>query len=93
MSLGEWRGRPLILSFYPADFSPVCGDQLAIYNELLTEFGEYNAQLLGHLGRRAVVSCRVRAGAEAPLSVAQRLRAEGRGVARVRRVSRRGRNE
>jgi peroxiredoxin len=47
MSLSEWRGRPLILSFYPADFSPVCGDQLAIYNELLTEFGEYNAQLLG----------------------------------------------
>jgi peroxiredoxin len=47
MSLSEWRGRPLILSFYPADFSPVCGDQVVLYNELLTEFGEYNAQLLG----------------------------------------------
>ena len=47
MSLGEWRGRPLILSFYPADFSPVCGDQAALYNELLTEFGDYSAQLLG----------------------------------------------
>lgn len=47
MSLNEWRGRPLILSFYPADFSPVCGDQLAIYNELLGDFGEYDAQLLG----------------------------------------------
>src|SRR5262245_24811518 len=47
MSISEWRGRPLILVFYPADFSPVCGDELALYNELLGEFGEYNAQLLG----------------------------------------------
>lgn len=47
MSLSEWRGRPLILAFYPADFSPVCGDQMALYNEVLSEFGEYDAQLLG----------------------------------------------
>jgi peroxiredoxin len=32
--------------FYPADFSPVCGDQLALYNELLPLFEEHGAQLL-----------------------------------------------
>jgi peroxiredoxin len=32
--------------FYPADFSPVCGDQLVLYNELLPVFREYNARLL-----------------------------------------------
>ena len=33
--------------FYPADWSPVCGDQLALYNEVLTDFQEYGAVLLG----------------------------------------------
>lgn len=32
VSLGDARGRPLILVFYPADWSPVCGDELAVYN-------------------------------------------------------------
>ena len=46
VSLREFRGRPVILVFYPADFSPVCGDQLVLYNEVLPLFEEYNAQTL-----------------------------------------------
>src|SRR4029077_11127804 len=45
--LSELRGHPIILVFYPADFSPVCGDQVALYNEILPEFGEYGADMLG----------------------------------------------
>jgi peroxiredoxin len=47
VSLADFRGRPVILAFYPADWSPVCGDQMALYNEILPEFERYNAQLLG----------------------------------------------
>jgi peroxiredoxin len=47
VSLSEFRGRPVVLCFYPADWSPVCGDQLVLYNELLSEFGRYNAAVFG----------------------------------------------
>jgi peroxiredoxin len=47
LSLRELRGRPVILAFYPADWSPVCGDQLALYNEVLSEFKSHGAELLG----------------------------------------------
>jgi peroxiredoxin len=47
LSLRELRGRPVILAFYPADWSPVCGDELAIYNEILPDFASYHAQLIG----------------------------------------------
>jgi peroxiredoxin len=47
LSLSKLRGRPVVLVFYPADWSPVCGDQIALYNELLGEFGKYNAQIIG----------------------------------------------
>lgn len=47
MTLSQFRGRPLILCFYPADWSPVCGEQVVLYNEVLPEFQQYNAQLLG----------------------------------------------
>jgi peroxiredoxin len=47
LSLSELRGRPVILAFYPADWSPVCGDQLALYNEVLPEFRKHGAELLG----------------------------------------------
>jgi peroxiredoxin len=46
LSLGAFLGRPVVLVFYPADWSPVCGDQLALYNELSEEFGKTNAALL-----------------------------------------------
>ena len=47
LSLSELRGRPVILAFYPADWSPVCGDQMALYNEILPEFKKNGAELLG----------------------------------------------
>jgi peroxiredoxin len=47
LSLSELRGRPAVLVFYPADWSPVCGDQVALYNEMLGEFGAYGARIVG----------------------------------------------
>src|SRR5216683_1595047 len=47
VSLSEFRGQPVVLVFYPADWSPVCSDQLALYNELKDEFSEFNAEVIG----------------------------------------------
>jgi peroxiredoxin len=47
LSLDELRGRAVILAFYPADWSPVCGDQLALYNELRSDFHRLGAELVG----------------------------------------------
>ena len=47
VSLRDFRGRPVVLAFYPADWSPVCGDQVVLYNEILPEFEGLGAQLLG----------------------------------------------
>ena len=46
-SLHELKGKNVILAFYPADWSPVCGDQMVLYNEMLKFFKKYNAELLG----------------------------------------------
>ena len=46
VSLSEFRGRNVVLVFYPADWSPVCGDQLALYNELRDQFDDMNADLI-----------------------------------------------
>jgi peroxiredoxin len=46
-SLSELRGKPVILAFYPADWSPTCGDQIGLYNEILPEFQKFGAELLG----------------------------------------------
>ena len=46
-SLADYRGHPVVLAFYPADWSPVCGDQIGLYNEMGDEFGAAHAQLLG----------------------------------------------
>ncbi|MBM4443547.1 MAG: redoxin domain-containing protein [Candidatus Rokubacteria bacterium] len=45
--LDDFRGRRLVLAFYPADWSPVCGDQMALYSELTSEFRRHNAEILG----------------------------------------------
>jgi peroxiredoxin len=45
-SLSDSRGRPVVLVFYPAAWSPVCGDQLTLYNEVLPLFEEHDAQVL-----------------------------------------------
>jgi peroxiredoxin len=45
--LADLRGQPLIMAFYPADWSPVCTDQMALYNEVLPEFKRFDANLVG----------------------------------------------
>ncbi|PZP46841.1 MAG: peroxiredoxin [Pseudopedobacter saltans] len=47
ITLSELKGQNVILAFYPADWSPVCSDEMALYNEMLKFFKEYNAQILG----------------------------------------------
>jgi len=47
LSLADFRGKPVILAFYPEDWSPVCSDQLALYQELLPEFARFDAELIG----------------------------------------------
>lgn len=47
IQLSSLRGAPAILAFYPADWSPVCGDQMTLYNEVLPIFDEYGSRLLG----------------------------------------------
>ena len=47
VSLSDFRGRPVVLAFYPADWSPVCGDQMTLYSELHEVFEERGAVVLG----------------------------------------------
>jgi peroxiredoxin len=47
LALSDLRGRPVVLAFYPADWSPVCGDQMALYNEVLPEFDRLGAEIVG----------------------------------------------
>ena len=47
LSLSDLADKPAILAFYPADWSPVCGDQMALYNEILPEFQKLGGSLLG----------------------------------------------
>jgi peroxiredoxin len=47
LSLSELRDRPAVLAFYPADWSPVCSDQMSLYQALMPEFGRYGASVLG----------------------------------------------
>ena len=47
VSLSEFKGKRVILAFYPADWSPVCGDQMALYNETLRFFHKHNAEIIG----------------------------------------------
>lgn len=47
VSLGSLRGKAVILAFYPADWSPVCSDQMALYSEILPEFQRLGATLFG----------------------------------------------
>jgi peroxiredoxin len=47
LKLSELKGKKVILAFYPADWSPVCGDQMSLYNETLKFFKKHNAELIG----------------------------------------------
>ena len=47
VSLADFKGSPLVLAFYPADWSPVCTDQMALYNEIHSEFERLGAKIAG----------------------------------------------
>lgn len=47
LKLSELRGKKVIIVFYPADWSPVCSDELSLYNETMKIFSRHNAQLIG----------------------------------------------
>jgi peroxiredoxin len=47
LTLSEFRGQRVVLAFYPADWSPVCGDQMSLYNEMLPQFQNLGAELIG----------------------------------------------
>lgn len=44
---GRFRGRPVVLAFHPADWTPVCGDQMALYQAAMPEFDRYDVVLFG----------------------------------------------
>jgi peroxiredoxin len=47
VALSDFLGQPVVLAFYPADWSPVCSDQMVLYQEIMPAFQRYNAQVLG----------------------------------------------
>jgi peroxiredoxin len=47
VSLSDYRGRQVLLAFYPSDFSPVCSDQLSIYQEVKPRFDEAGLEVVG----------------------------------------------
>ena len=47
VSLADLRGHTSVLAFYPSDFSPVCTDQLNVYQEVLGELEARGARLYG----------------------------------------------
>ncbi len=47
LKLSDFKGKRIILTFYPADWNPVCSDQMALYNETLKIFHKYNADIMG----------------------------------------------
>jgi peroxiredoxin len=47
VGLDDFHGKALVMAFYPADWSPVCTDQMALYNEILPMFHEYGAEIVG----------------------------------------------
>jgi len=47
VSLSDYRGRRVMLVFYPLDFSPVCSDQLSVYQEVKPQIAERGVELVG----------------------------------------------
>lgn len=47
VSLRDFLGRPVVLAFYPADWSPVCSDQMGLYAQMMGEFKKFEAEVLG----------------------------------------------
>jgi peroxiredoxin len=47
VSLRDFRGRPVVLAFYPQDWSPVCSDQMGLYAQVMPEFKKFDAEIMG----------------------------------------------
>lgn len=47
VSLHDFEGRPVVLAFYPADWSPVCSDQMGLYAQVMPAFQKFDAEVLG----------------------------------------------
>jgi peroxiredoxin len=47
VSLSDFRGKTVVLVFYPLDFSPVCTDQLSVYQQVLGELDQRGVELVG----------------------------------------------
>jgi peroxiredoxin len=47
VSLRDFLGRPVVLTFYPADWSPVCSDEMGLYAQVMPEFKKFDAEVLG----------------------------------------------
>jgi len=47
VALSDFQGRSVVLAFYPADWSPVCSDQMGLYAQIMPEFKKFNAEVLG----------------------------------------------
>jgi peroxiredoxin Q/BCP len=45
--LGDYRGRWLVLAFYPGDFTPVCTRQFCSYRDAADRLDELDAEVLG----------------------------------------------
>ena len=91
VTLGDFAGRKLVLAFYPLDFSPVCTDQLSLYQEVLGEIEAEGAALVGiSVDSKYSPPCVSRA-ARADDAAARRLQSEGRRLPRLRRLDREGR--
>jgi hypothetical protein len=58
LTLSDLRGKPVILAFYPADWSAVCGDQMLQRDT--PGVPKARRGTIGHFGRRGVVPCRLR---------------------------------
>ena len=79
-------GQTTVLVFYPFAFSPVCTDQLNLYEEVLDEFKARGRDAVRRLVRRDLVADRVPGEARRDDRAAVGLRAQGRGVPRLRRL-------
>ena len=82
----DLEGQTTVLVFYPFAFSPVCTDQLNLYEEVLDDFAARGATLYGGLVRRDLVADGVQGPARRDDRAAVGLRAQGRDLPRVRRL-------
>jgi AhpC/TSA family len=80
VSLVEFRGQPVILAFYPEDWSPICCDQVALYQEVLPRIPEVQRGALEDLGGWHLEPSVIREGSEPAFPLACRLRARVRWV-------------